>query len=260
VLEHVSGELDQEGVEVAAVPLPEDAGQLGRLLGEDVAQDVVGLRDQLHVGVLDAVVHHLHEVPRTVRPDVGGTGGPVHLSRDVLDDRTQPLVGVLGSAHHDRRTVEGTLLASGDAHADEVQSLLLQGPLAAQGVLEVRVAPVDHDVALVQQRDQLVDHRVGRVPGLHHDHDRARLLDARDEVLHRLRADELTVVPVLVEKRRHPLRGPVVHRNGVAVRGHVAGEIATHDGEAGHADVRSGSGGIVGAGHGSPSVAALPRA
>ena len=237
VLQHGGGQLDQEGVEVALVPLAEDPGELGRLLGEHVAQDVVGLGDQLHVGVLDAVVHHLHEVTRTVRTDVGGAGGAVDLGGDVLHDRAERLVGVLGAAHHDRRTVERALLAAGDTHPDEVQALLLQRLLPSQGVLEVRVARVDDDVALVEQRHELVDDGVGGLAGLDHDDDRARLLDAGDEVLHGLRADEVAVVTVLVEERRHPLGGAVVHRDRVSVPGDVAGEVAAHHGQPGEADV-----------------------
>ena len=60
-----------------------------------------------------------------------------------------------------RRAVERALLAAGDAHADEVQAVLAQRLLAADGVGEVRVAAVDDDVALVEQRRQLVDHGVG---------------------------------------------------------------------------------------------------
>ena len=57
---------------------------------------------------------------------------------------------------------ERALLAAGDAGADEVQALLAERLLAAAGVGEVGVAAVDDDVALLQQRRELVDHRVGR--------------------------------------------------------------------------------------------------
>ena len=60
--------------------------------------------------------------------------------------------------------------------------VLAQRLLAAAGVGEVRVAAVDDDVAGLQQRHQLVDHRVGGAAGLDHDDDRARALQRRDEV------------------------------------------------------------------------------
>ena len=49
----------------------EDVGDLGRARRRRPADQVVRLGDQLHVGVLDAVVHHLHEVAGAVGADVG---------------------------------------------------------------------------------------------------------------------------------------------------------------------------------------------
>ena len=47
-------------------------------------------------------------------------------------------------------------------------------------VLERRVAAVDEDVALVEQRRELVDRRLRRVAGGQHDPDRARRLERLD--------------------------------------------------------------------------------
>ena len=44
---------------VALVPAVEHLGQLGGAEPEALAEQVVGLGDELHVGVLDAVVDHL---------------------------------------------------------------------------------------------------------------------------------------------------------------------------------------------------------
>ncbi len=162
---------------------PEDLGESRPVGVQAAAQQVVGLGDQLHVGVLDAVVHHLHEVPGAVRADVHAARRAVDLGRDRLEDRAELVVGLLRAARHDARPVQRALLAAGDAGADEVQAAArVSARLAAAGVGEVRVAAVDDDVALLQQRDQLVDHGVGRLAGLDHDDDRARLLERRDEV------------------------------------------------------------------------------
>ena len=100
--------------------------------------------------------------PGAVGADVGAARGAVDVGRDRLDHRPEPLVGVLRAADHDRGAVERALLAAGDTHADEVQAVLGQRLLAADGVDEVRVAGVHDDVVLVQQRHELVDHGVGR--------------------------------------------------------------------------------------------------
>ena len=59
---------------------------------EPVAQQVVGLGDQLHVGVLDAVVHHLDEVAGAVGADVGAARLAVDLRGDLFQHRAERLV------------------------------------------------------------------------------------------------------------------------------------------------------------------------
>src|SRR5690606_29023307 len=79
--QHLGGDLDEVGLEGAGVPVGEDVGDLPGVVAEGVAQQVVGLADELHVGVFDAVVHHLHEVAGAVGADVGAAGeiGRAHV-------------------------------------------------------------------------------------------------------------------------------------------------------------------------------------
>jgi hypothetical protein len=79
VAQDVGGDLDQERLEIPFVPAGEDLRDLGRGSSGSLADQVVGLGDQLHVGVLDAVVDHLHVVAGAVGADVGAAGLTVHL-------------------------------------------------------------------------------------------------------------------------------------------------------------------------------------
>ena len=176
VREDLGGDLDQVGVEAAGVPAPEYLGGLGGLEADGVPEQVVGLGDELHVGVLDAVVHHLDEVAGAVRADVRAARDAVHVRADRLQHRAEGLVGLLRAAGHDRGAVQRALLAAGDAHADEVQVLLAERGLAAAGVLEVRVAAVDDHVAGLEQRGELVDHGVGGRARVDHDEYASRAL------------------------------------------------------------------------------------
>ena len=72
LLEDVSGDLDQEGVQLALVPLGKNVTHFGGAEAEHVLHQIVGLADHLHVAVLDAVVHHFHVVTGTVGTDIGG--------------------------------------------------------------------------------------------------------------------------------------------------------------------------------------------
>ena len=68
--EHLGGDLDEVRLQLAVVPLGEHVGDLGGALSGAAADQVVRLGDELHVGVLDAVVHHLDEVSGAVVADV----------------------------------------------------------------------------------------------------------------------------------------------------------------------------------------------
>ncbi|MNW59342.1 hypothetical protein D3C74_372530 [compost metagenome] len=121
-----------------------------------------------------------------------------------------------------------------------MQALLLELGLAAARVGEVRVAGVDDDVALLEERDQLGDDGVRRAAGLDHDDDLAGTLERGDEVGHRLGRDEVAVVAVVGDERLGLGEGAVVHRDRVAVTSEVAGQVAAHDRESGDADLCAG--------------------
>ena len=76
----------QVGLEGALVPLGEDVGNLTGVVAQSVAEEVVRLADELHVGVLDAVVHHLDEVTAAVGADVRAARGAVDVSGDGLEE------------------------------------------------------------------------------------------------------------------------------------------------------------------------------
>ena len=148
----VGGDLDQVGVEVALLPFLEDAGDRLGVEPVDGLQEIVGFGDELHVGVFDAVVHHLHVVAGALRTDVGDAGRAIDLRRHLAHDRLDAAIGFRVAARHHARAVERPLLAAGDAHADEADAGVLQRARAAVGVGELRVAAVDQDVARLEMR------------------------------------------------------------------------------------------------------------
>jgi len=168
---------------------------------------------------------------------VGAAGCAVHLRGDLLEYPPEPGVGLHRPARHDARPEQRPFLAAGDTTADEVQAALPQRRLPAPGVGEVGVAAIHDDVALVEQRHKLIDHRVGGGARLHHHDDRPWPPEAGHEVLHRLGRDERAFVPVLGDQAAGALRRPVVQRDDVPVPGEVPGEIAPHHRQAGYADI-----------------------
>jgi hypothetical protein len=62
--------------------------------------------------------------------------------------------------------------------------------------------------------------------------------ECADELVGSRRRDELALVAVSGDQRVGAGLGAVVECHGVAVTGEVAGQVAAHDGQPGHADVR----------------------
>ena len=237
--QHLGGDLDEVRLELTGVPLGEHVGDLCGCLAGAAADQVVGLRDQLHVGVLDAVVHHLHEVACAVVADVGHARLALCDRGDRLEDRPESHPRLVGAARHDRWAVERTLFAAGDACTDEVDARLTDRLLAADGVGEVGVAAVDDDVARFEDPDELVDDRIRAAAGLDHDDGRAGLRQRCGELLVRERGDE-PGLGVLGHQRVGLLTTAVVHRDGVPfAAGKVAGQVRPHHGKSDDSDIRT---------------------
>ncbi|MNU73105.1 hypothetical protein D3C71_625820 [compost metagenome] len=235
LFERLGGDLDQVALQLALVPFVEDRGHLvGREAGR--LEQAVGLADQLHVAVLDAVVHHLHVVARAARADVDHAGLAVHLGRDALEDRLHHLPGRRRAARHDRRPLARAFLAARHARADEAQALARKVGVAPFRVGVQAVAAVDDDVILVEQRNELLDHLVDRRAGLHHDLDLAGLGQALDELLERLRAHQLLAGVGGKEGLGGGL-GAVVDADLEAAAFHVQHQVLSHHGQADQSEI-----------------------
>ena len=138
--------------EIALVPRREGCLHLGVTEPEAVLHHGVGLGDQLHVGVFDAVVQHLDEMAGAVRPEAGAARRGVDLGGDRLEDRLHARIGFGRTARHDRWPVARALLAAGDAGAEQAQPALAERALTADSVLVTRIAAIDDHVAGREQR------------------------------------------------------------------------------------------------------------
>ena len=237
LMQHFGGDFNEVGVEFGLVPLLEHVADLGRGHAKTTTHQVVAFGDELHVGVFDAVVHHLDEVAGAVEADVGHARFAFGLGRDGFENRLQGLPGFLGTTRHHGRTKQGAFLATGHAAADEVQAAGADLLLAADGVREVGVAGVDDDVTRLHQVGERVDHGVGRLTGLDHDDGGAWLDEAVHEFLKRLRRIELAFAAMLVHELFGTGVGAVEHGHLVAVVSEIACEAAAHGSQTDDADV-----------------------
>ena len=213
-------------------------------------QDVVRLADQLHVAVLDAVVHHLNVVPGTGFADPVAARNVVILAdlradflKDVFDER--PRFGM--TTRHDAGAFESPFLAAGNSSPDKAKAFGGQLFVTPVGVVKVGVATIDDDVAFGEQWLQRVDDRVRSPTSLDHDHDAPRRCQTVDEILELL----ITVNPVrgpflddafwtiaeAVDELRHLLGRAVVNGNVEPFVGHIHDQVLTHHSKADQADI-----------------------
>src|SRR5690606_5546759 len=138
----VAGDFDEVGVERAFVPFGEDFSDFhGRHFQEHLHHEV-GFANELHVAVLDAIVDHLDVMAGAVGAHPFAAGNVVfgaYLGGYRLEDGLELGPGRAGSAGHDGRTLEGALLAAGDAHSEETETLFLEGLGAPYRIGEIGV-------------------------------------------------------------------------------------------------------------------------
>ena len=160
-----------------------DLRQLFVRLAAQILQQEVGLRDELHIGVLDAVVHHLHVVSCAVRTDIGAAWLAIHMCRDRFENGADGFVECCTAARHQRRAEPCALLTARNAHAKVVELMLLDELRTTDRILKEGVAAVDDDIPRLHHLQQGVNHHVHRFSRLYHQNNAARLLERMDEVL-----------------------------------------------------------------------------
>src|SRR6202041_4193053 len=106
----------------------------------DAFHEVVGFGDELHVGIFDAVVHHLDIMTCALGADISAAGHAIDLGRHLGQHRRDAIPGFAITAGHHAGAFERALLAARDAHADEADFFLLASLVAPRGVAEQRVA------------------------------------------------------------------------------------------------------------------------
>ena len=167
----LGGYVDEVTLKDAAVPVLEHTGNLCRLHRETVAHDAVDLGDHLHVGVFDAVVDGLDEVPGPrLAHMVGARRTIICPCGDGLQDRGHagPILGC--PTCHDRWAVPRALLPTRDADAHVAERQARRRPTV--GVMEVGVASVDHQIIGLKKRGKGGKLVIDRLTGRNHQDDR----------------------------------------------------------------------------------------
>ena len=174
-------------------------------------------------------MHGLHEMTCAVRAQPVRARGALILGRDRSHDILDCLVTLPRSANHDRRTIPRALFPSGNAHTKETQALFGQGGRAPSGVIEIRIAGVDYQVPLVQERHKGLDHRIYGIARLHHDNNGPGHLQRGDQILKFVgRCKPRSQRSDIRHERIDLVVRAVVHRHVKALVRHVQRQRRTH--------------------------------
>src|SRR4030095_3311171 len=140
--ENLRSDVDQIAIELALVPFAVSIGQLIVIHSDDVFKNGIGLADQLHVAVLNAVVDHFDVMACAIGSHVSATRFAIDLRRDLAKDRRNNFPRFTRTPGHERWTFECALFAAGNAATDIVNSASLKIFAAALGVGKKRIAAV----------------------------------------------------------------------------------------------------------------------
>lgn len=198
--ENVTGNLDEERLEDALLPLGKDLGNLLSGETETTLEDVVGLSDELHVSVLDTVVDHLDVVAGTSLTDPVTAWLAVDLGSSLLEDVLDVGPSLGGSTGHERGSVTGTLLTTRNTRANVEDALGLELLAAADGVGVVRVTTVNDNVTLLHVGDKLVNKVVDSLSSLDEKDHTARLLELGAELLNRVSTNDIGALGLVLEE------------------------------------------------------------
>ena len=224
-------------IELAFVPFCEGAGKFRSVHSRDVLEDCIGFTNQLYVAVLDAVVDHFNVMACAVRPHVSTARFPIHLRRDFAEDWRNNFPGFSRTARHQRWSLQRAFFAAGNTTAHKMNAALFQFFAAPLRVGEKGISAVDDDIALLQQRGELIDDSVHRRPRFHHDHGFARAFQRANEFLDRTRRLNIFVSAAPSRKFVCHFRRAVEDRDGESFRFHVQDEVFAHHSETDEANI-----------------------
>lgn len=197
------------------------------------------LADELHVTVLNTVVNHLDVVTSTLVTDPLTAGLAIRLGGDALEDILDVRPGLGVTTGHDRGTVTGTLLTTGDTSSDVADTLGGKVLGAAVGVGVVGVTTVNDDItllntALVQEE---LDEVVNGLAGHDKHHHATGLLELLAELLDGVSADNRLALGLVLEETVDLGDGTVEGNNSEAVVSGVEDQVLTHDGQTDETEV-----------------------
>ena len=125
VTQDLGGDFNEVAAELTSVPASEDFAHLIVGLPTDVAKIGIGISDELHITILDAVVDHLDEVTRTTFTYPSTARSAVlSFGSNTGEYRLDARPCFFSASRHNSRAIQCSFFTSGDTTADEIDTVL----------------------------------------------------------------------------------------------------------------------------------------
>ena len=235
--QHIGGNADQITAQLAGIPLGEQVCNFMVFKAADRLEHQIALGNQLHIGIFNAIVHHLDKMSGTIRAHIGTARCAVlGLCRDCLQNGCNLRIALAIAARHDRGTKTRTGLTARYAHTEIVQAVCGQTLGTAAGIGKERVAAVQYHITRLHKRNELVEHLIDRVACLNHQQHTARLLERRHQLGQRKDRMQVCIGFFLHNGTRYV--GVAVKTGYLkAVIGNITCKAAAHNRQADYADI-----------------------
>ena len=115
----------------------------GTILWIQPFQDCIKLRKQLHIGIFNTIMHHLHKMAGAFFSDIGTAGCAVFIfGSDCSKDVRNFAIGPVFPGGHDAGTMQGSLFSTGNTASYQIKSILLHGLHSALCILIIGIPAV----------------------------------------------------------------------------------------------------------------------
>ena len=229
--------------QLAFVPSGKDFRHLLIAQTEQVLHHPIRLGNELHIGILDAVVYHLDKMAGTGRSHPLTTGSAVRrFRRNALQDGLHLAPRTLRPSGHDGSAVQRSLFSSRHTGSHKTEAFPLGKRHTPVGVLIMGIAAVYQDVSFGQMGEKLFHQLVHRTAGADHHHDFAGCGYGSREFSHiRISFNAFPSCATVHKTFYHPLfhsrHCTVIYRNVPPFICHIESQIFAHHGKSDKTDV-----------------------
>uniref|UniRef100_A0A0A0KUU0 Uncharacterized protein n=1 Tax=Cucumis sativus TaxID=3659 RepID=A0A0A0KUU0_CUCSA len=203
-------------------------------------QNVVGLRNELHITIFNTIMHHLNEISGTPFTYVSNTRTIINLSSYLLENILNIRISLKRSSRHQRGTMTSTIFTTRNPHPKIKNPSFRSLRNSTLSILIPLITTINDCITRLQVVRQGSNGLIDGQTSLNEDDNRSRTLNRENKITRIVltKKREITFVMGAIYSLINLGSGAIVNGNGEAFLSDVEGEVLAHDGQAGKAYAR----------------------